>query len=90
MVSIPPPGPSLTGLLAGDVGHHVAYSLELLGFFIRDFDVKFFFECHDEFDGVERVGTEIFDEFGFGGHLIGIDAELIHNDVFYTGFDTFI
>ena len=82
--------PTGSALLAGDVGDDVTDGLELFGFFVGHFDVEFLFEGHDEFDGVERVGTEVFDEFGFRGHLIGVDAKLVDDDVLYTGFDAFI
>ena len=73
-----------------DVSDDVFDALELFSFFIRHFDVEFFFKCHDQFDGVERVGAEVFDKFCFSGDLIGVDAKLIDDDVLYTGFDTFI
>src|SRR5688572_16122109 len=69
--------PGGSALLAGDVGDHVTHGLELFGFLVGHFDVEFLFESHDEFDGVERVRAEIFDELGFNGHLISVDAELI-------------
>ncbi len=74
----------------GDISDDVANGLELFSFFIGNFDIEFFFEGHDELDGIERVCAEIFDEFGFGGDLIRVDAKLVNDDIFYTGFDTFI
>lgn len=79
-----------SGLLAGDVGDHIAYRLQFFSFFIGHFDIELFFKCHDKFHGIERVCSEIFDEFGFGGDLVCVDAELVNDDVFYAGFDTFI
>ena len=73
-----------------DVANDVAYGLKFFGFFIGDFDAEFFFECHDEFDGVEGVGTKVFNEFGICGDLIGVDAELLNDDIFNSIFGAFI
>ena len=47
-----------------DVTNDVANGLELLSFLIGNVDAEFFLKRHDELDGVEGVGTEVFDEFG--------------------------
>jgi hypothetical protein len=36
----------------------------------------------DELDDVEVVCAEVLDELGFGRDLLGVDAELFHDDVF--------
>ena len=77
-------------MLAVDVRNDVLHGLKLLGFFVRHFNVEFFFEGHDEFDGVERVGTKVFDKLGFWGHLISVDAKLVDDDVLYAVFDAFV
>ena len=46
-----------------------------------DLAVEFLFDGHDEFDGVEGVGTEIIHEGGAGDDLVGIDAQLRDDDV---------
>ena len=72
-----------------DVFHDVSDALEFFGFFIGHFDGEFFFKGHDEFDGVEGVGTEVFNEAGGEDDLLGIHAELIDDDVtdfFFDGF----
>ena len=82
--------PSRSALLAGDMFDDVSYGLERFSDFVGHFDVEFLFEGHDEFDGVERVGSEVFNEFGFKSHLIRVDAKLVNDDILYTIFDTFI
>jgi len=79
-----------SALLAGDVGDHVTNRLEFLGFFVGDLDVEFLFKGHHKLNGVERVGSEVFDEFCFECDLVGIYAELVYDDIFYAGFDAFI
>mgnify|MGYP007073585307 CR=1 FL=1 len=65
-----------------NVANDVADGLKLLSLFIRNVDAEFFLKRHDELDGVERVGTEVFDELGLGGDLFGVHAELFNDDVF--------
>lgn len=50
----------LLSALAIDVSDDVADGLEFFGIFVWDFDSEFFFEGHDELDGIEGIGTEIF------------------------------
>ena len=64
-----------------DVANNVANGLKLLGFFVRNVDSEFFFERHDEFDGIKRVGSKVFNELGFGGDLLGVYSELLDDDV---------
>ena len=59
----------------------VADGQDRLGRIVRDLDTELFFEGHDEFDRVETVGTEIVDEAGFLGHLLGVDAEMLDHDL---------
>ena len=73
-----------------DVGDHIANRLELFSFLVRDFNIELFFEGHHKLDGVEGVGAEIFDELGFRVDLVGIDAELVDDDVLYAIFDAFV
>jgi hypothetical protein len=72
-----------------DVSDDVFDALELFSFFIRHFDGELFFERHDEFDGVERVCAQVFDELGIRHDLFSIHAELIDNDIFNFFFDGF-
>ena len=79
-----------SALLAVDVADDIGNGLKLLGFFIRHFDIEFLFKGHHQFNGVERVGSEVFNEFGLWGDLVGVDAELVDDDVLYTVFDAFV
>src|SRR5581483_1780507 len=50
---------------------------------VGNFAIEFFFERHDELDGVETVGAEIVDEAGVLRNLVGIDAEILDDDLFH-------
>ena len=67
-----------------DVFDDVADALELLGLFIRHFDAEFFFQRHDQLDGVERIRAEIFDKLGCRDDLFRLYTELFDDDIFYT------
>ena len=60
----------------------IADAGQFFGIFIRNVCAEFFFKSHDEFDLIQRVSTEIFDEFGFGSDLIFGNTELINDDFF--------
>ncbi len=64
-----------------------------VGSVVRDFNAEFFFECHDQFDSVERVRTQVVDEAGAFNNLFGVDAKMINNnflnafcDIAHVGF----
>src|SRR5262245_51543002 len=46
-----------------DVFDHIAHALKLFGFLVRDLVAKFFFQGHDQLNGVEGVSAQVFDEF---------------------------
>jgi hypothetical protein len=73
-----------------DVANDITHGEQFFCCFIGHFDAEFFFKRHHELNGIERVGTEVFDEFGVGGHKISAHAELLHNDIFYTIFGTLV
>ena len=52
-----------------------------------DFSVECFLDGHDQFDGVKRVSTEIINEGSFRDNLVGVHAELLHNDILDLGFN---
>src|SRR5690554_3742338 len=52
------------------------YSGDLLGFFVRNFSLEFFFQSHDQLNGVQRVGTQIFDERSTVGNFFQFDTQL--------------
>ena len=64
-----------------DVTDHVTHGLKLFSLLVRDVNTELFFERHDEFDGIKRVGSKVFNELGFGGDLLWIDSELLDDDV---------
>src|ERR1700722_10864523 len=77
----------LTGLLLAalfDVFDHVADGLQLLRILVGDLRAKFLFKRHDQFDRVQRVSSQIFNELRLGRHLVGIDAELFDNNVLHS------
>ena len=60
-----------------DILGRVADGGDLLSRIVGDFDAEFLFEGHDQLDDVETVRTEIVDEAGFLGDLVGLDAEVL-------------
>ena len=82
-----PPGLLLAALF--DIFDDVADRLELLGVLIRNFHPELFFERHDKLDRIERVGSQIFDERGCQGNLLGINSQLLDDDVFDFFFNGF-
>src|SRR3546814_11916168 len=66
---------------SSDLSQHVLERHDLLGFFIRNVDFEFFFERHDQLDGVQGVRAEIFDERSIRGDLIFADRQLLSNDL---------
>src|SRR6185369_12700844 len=67
-----------------DILNHISHALQLFSFFIGDFVPKFFFQSHYQLDRVQRVGAQILDKFGIWSHLVGVDAQLFYDDVFYS------
>ena len=59
----------------------IADGAQLLRFLVRDVDVELLLERHDQLDGVEAVGAEVFHEAGLAGELLALDAELLDDDV---------
>ena len=72
-----------------DILDHVSDCLQLFGVFVRDFDRKFFFKCHHQFDDIQRVRAQILNERGLWRNLLGVNAQLLDNDVFNFLFDLF-
>src|SRR5206468_11050346 len=55
--------PELSGLLLllgalFDILNYVANCLQLFGVFVRDFDGKFLFKCHHQFNDIQRRSEE--------------------------------
>src|SRR2546427_12084408 len=64
-----------------DVINRLTHGLDLLGFLVRDGQLKLVFELHDQLDGVERVGVEVVDEVGFARNLALVHAHLFADDL---------
>ena len=67
-----------------------ARSFQELGLFIRHFDAEFFFQRHDQLDGVERIRAEIFDKLGCRDDLFRLYTELFDDDILYTLVNRFV
>src|SRR6267378_6618330 len=68
--------------LVMEIRHRRPDRAELLRLFVRDVDVEFLLERHDQLDGIEAVGTEVFHKACVVGELVAFDAELFDDDVF--------
>src|SRR6266545_5972832 len=55
---------------------------KLLGFLVRDVDVEFLLEGHDELDRIEAVRAQIFHEARVGRELVALDSQFFDDDVF--------
>jgi len=73
-----------TLLMFFDVFDDIADRCEFLGLFIRHLDAELLLQRHDQLDCVERIRTEVLDEFRLRRYLIGLHAELFDDDVLYT------
>src|SRR5581483_2918737 len=54
-----------------------------LGSIIGNLAPEFLFEGHHELDGVETVGAKIIDKAGLIIHLVGLYAQMLHDDLFH-------
>src|SRR3954465_4961584 len=63
-----------------EVRHGVTHGAELFRLLVGDIDVEFLFEGHDQLDGIEAVGAEVFHEAGVVGQLLALDAQLFDDD----------
>src|SRR3546814_3911673 len=78
--------PGTSGLDVGlDVVDRLLHRSDLLGFLVGDLALEFFFERHHQFDGVDRVGTEVVDEGSAVADLFFLDAQLF-DDAFLDAF----
>src|SRR5208283_3926608 len=64
-----------------NVAYGVLHSADLLRVFVRDLDLEGFFESHDQFDRIERIGPKIVHEGRGGRNLRIIYSKLLHNDL---------
>ena len=49
--------------------------------FVGDFTTEDFLEAHNQLDNIERVRLEVLAEASLRYDLVGLDAELIHNNI---------
>ena len=55
--------------------------LDLVGGVIGNVDVELFFEFHDKFYGVQRIGTEVVDEMRIAGDFFFFNTELFGDNI---------
>src|SRR5882762_7956659 len=78
----------LAGLLMTlDVGNNIADSADLFRVLVRDLHVVFFFQGHHQFNNIQGVSPQIFNERCFWGDLFLADAELFTDDLFHPCLD---
>src|SRR5690606_29325405 len=68
------------GSFFSQIANGVAHRCDLFGILVRDGKVKLFFKLHDEFDGVERVGTEVVGKRGISHDVGFFHAQLFYDD----------
>src|SRR5208337_4434122 len=73
---------SRLGVLA-DVVNRVLHGADFFRVFVGNLDVEGFFEGHDQFDRVQRIGAQIVHERRAGGDFAFIHSQLLHDDLFY-------
>ena len=64
--------------------HGVADGLDLLGGIIGNLAAEFLLERHHQLDGIEAVGAQIIDEARVVGDLVGLDPEVLDNDLLHA------
>src|SRR4051812_24787316 len=73
--------PRPSGLVLVDIVDRVLDGGDLLGGIVRDLHPELLLEGHDELDDVEAVRAQIVDEARLFGDLVGLDAEMLDNDL---------
>ena len=81
-------GRLLTGFFF-DVFDYIADRLKFFCVLIGNFNREVLLKGHDEFNRIERVGSEVLNEGGCWRDLFGVHSELLDNDIFYFFFDGF-
>src|ERR1035437_10810463 len=71
------------GRLAFNVFNRVFDRGDLLGIFVRDFQLEGFFKSHYEFDDIKRIGAQVVHEGRVAVHLALIDAQLLDNNLLH-------
>src|SRR5216117_2528732 len=68
--------------LVVEIAHRGADGAEFLRLLVRDVDVEFLLEGHDQLDRVETVRAQVFHEARVGRELVALHAQLFDDDVF--------
>src|SRR5882762_3230150 len=66
-----------------DVIDRIRYGANLLGVFVRNLDVERLFERHDQFHGVQRVGSQVVHERSARRNLALVHTQLFHNNLLH-------
>src|ERR1700737_2773350 len=64
-----------------DIPNGVADGLDLLGFLVRDVEIEFRFQRHDELDLIKRIGSQIVRQRSVGRHFAFVHTELLDDDL---------
>src|SRR5207249_4835423 len=68
--------------LVVEIVHRGPDGAQFLRLLVRDVDVEFLLEGHDQLDRVEAVGPEVFHEARVVGELVALDPKLFDDNVF--------
>ncbi|CVI55731.1 Acyl carrier protein (modular protein) [Agrobacterium deltaense NCPPB 1641] len=82
ILHLPHQGRSGLGLL--DELYGVADGQDRVSCVVGDFNAEFFFESHDQFNGVERISAQIVNEAGAFNNLVGVNAKMINYNFLYA------
>src|ERR1700704_5255232 len=66
-----------------DVLDRVRHSADLLGVFVGNLDIEGFFESHDQFHRIERVGSQVVHERGARSDLALVHTQLFYDDLLH-------
>lgn len=64
-----------------NVGNYILNSLDLLSSLIRNLNVEFLFESHDQLNDIQGVSAQIIDEGRIDCDLVRLNAQLLNNDI---------
>src|SRR5262245_4095451 len=70
-----------------DVLNSVADRHDLFGVIVRDLDVEVLLQGHDELDGVEGIGAQVFDELRGRSDVVFLHSELLDDDLLHLVLD---
>ena len=70
-----------------DVVDRVLHCGDAFCIFVGDLSLEFFFESHDELDGVQRIRAEVLDERSGVLDILFLDTKLFGDDFLYAFFD---